>query len=148
MTRAFNSPRAGSRAYRALEALHALGGSSYVTAWLKATDWCESTAEFERQVVGALTRARHIFSRNNQYVITDGGKARIGALPEAYETSAPAAPVAPRYVAPKADLSARHKVRLQPMREGAFDYLSIPSLYGSTRVDHKTSLTIACGDAA
>jgi hypothetical protein len=137
MTRPFTGPRAGSRAYRAIEALHALGGSSHVAAWMKASNWGESTAEFERQVVGALSRARHIFIRGNQCVITDGGKAHIGAAAEAYaEPSTPALPAPSRYIAPKAELSARYKVRLEPMRDGAFDYRNIPSRMGDQLIPH------------
>lgn len=138
--RTFDGPRAGSRAYQALEKLYALGGTVNFPDWVKAAGWSGSASEFDRTVVGALTRGRHIFKGGNHYTITDVGIAHIGQVDRVEPSQAIIAP--PTYVAPVQVLSARYRLGLALMREGAFDYRNIPSLLGAERVAYRSSLNV------
>jgi len=139
-----DGPKAGTRAYTALKKLNELGGQADVPTWMAATGWTTTVKTFHAEIISKLVTRMKIFAREGGYVISDDGLLHIGICPDA-PRSAQLGLVAPRYVGPKRDLEAKYKLRLQDMREGSFDYMAIPSLHGSTRVEHKTSLTIIAG---
>ncbi len=144
MTSPLDGPKIGSRAYAALKKLYDLGGQADLQAWMNATGYTTTVNTFHAEIVSKLTTRMKIFAREGGYVISDDGLLHIGVSPDA-PRSANRGLVAPRYVGPQRELEDRHKVRLQDMREGSFDYRAIPSLHGSTRVEHKTSLTVIGG---
>jgi hypothetical protein len=124
-----------------METLYALGGSATAAAWMKACLWKTTVFDFERTVIAPLTLDRHIHERSELRILTDGGMVRIGQME---------APVVPagvvagqRYVAPVRALSARHVVRVRPLREGSLDYRNIPSRFGDQRVAHSAKAVVA-----
>ena len=143
MKNPLDGPRVGSRAYLALQKLHALGGGATAEAWLKALGWDMSLHCFHHEI-NRLTLRHKVFLRDQAFFISDDGKAHLGQPLDA-APCAPAAVVAPPYVPAPRPLAPRP--RLQAMREGAFDYLSIPSLHGSKRIEHKTALVVDLGVA-
>ncbi len=140
MKNSLDGPRVGSRAYLALQKLHSLGGGATAVAWLKAMGWDMSMHCFHHEV-SRLTVRHQVFLRDQAFFITDAGKTHLGESLDA-PPCVPGAVVAPPYVPSPRPLAAGNKVRLQSMREGAFDYLSIPSLHGSQRIAHKTALVV------
>lgn len=145
MRNKFTGPKAGSRAYAAMETLYTLGGSASAAAWMKACLWKTSIFEFDRVVITPLTVERHIFERDEVYFLTDGGMMHIG------EIEPPVAPVGimagPRYVPPIRALSSQHLVRVRLMREGSFDYRNVPSRHGDQFVAFKSGLNVLGEDA-
>lgn len=141
MTRAYDGPRTGSRAYVALEALHSIGGQADLATWMKASAWSPTVLTFSCMVIDALERGRHVFKRGQLFIITDRGTAHIGKLDVSVVT--PVEMASGRYVPPMRPLSARHLPNLRPMRDGAFDYRNIPSLHGDERVAFQSSLKVA-----
>lgn len=139
-----DGPRAGSRAYLALKKLYEIGGFATLSDWMVATGWTTTVNSFHAEVVDRLAVRQKIFARAGGYAISDDGMLHIGVEPDAPRTT-PGVLASPRLAPAQRPLQARNMVRLQPMREGAFDYLSIPSRLGSHRVEHKTSLKIATG---
>lgn len=139
--RTFPGPRAGSRAYAAMQTLYAMGGSASAAAWMKACMWKTTVFDFERTVIAPLTLDKHIHERNELHVLTDGGMVHIG------EMEPPVAPVGivagPRCAPPIRPLSSQHLVRVRLMRAGSFDYRDIPSLHGSARVVFRSGLKVA-----
>jgi hypothetical protein len=144
MSTVLDGPRQGSRAYVALKKLNDMGGQASVAEWMRFGGWNMTVRSFHAECVSKLSVRMKIFARDDVFVISDDGLLHLGISPDAPRL-APAALGAPRYVGPKRPLQSQNKVRLQIMREGAFDYMTIPSLHGSVRVDHKTSLTVAAG---
>ncbi|UOD30718.1 hypothetical protein INH39_02940 [Massilia violaceinigra] len=140
-----NGPRAGSRAYVALVKLHGIGGQGSINAWMNATGWSGEIRTFYSEIVTKLMIRKQVSTRDDIYFLTDVGREHIGVDCDAPPVAPPVL-VGTRYAAPVRPLSSRHIVRAMPMREGAFDYLSIPSLQGATHVQHKTSLTVVPGD--
>jgi len=144
MTGPLDGPRAGSRAYLALKKLNEIGGRATVPQWMAAAGWTTTVNSFNAEVVDRLIVRRKIFVREDAFVISDDGLAHIGVEPDAPRMPPPAL-AGPRLAPPQRPLQPKNKVRVQLMREGAFDYLSIPSRHGSHVVEHKTSLKIAVG---
>ena len=139
-----DGPRAGSRAYLALKKLNEMGGHATVSQWMSATGWSTTVNSFRTEVLDRLIIRKKIFEREGAFFISDDGLLHIGVEPETPRMPPPVL-AAPRCAPPQRPLQSHNKARLQLMREGAFDYLSIPSRYGSHVVEHKTSLKIATG---
>ncbi len=128
----------------ALKKLHAVGGQVNQDGWINTAGWCGTVMSFQKEIVSKLVVRELVFLHCGQYKITDAGLAHIGVDLDA----APAPPpvvAGPRYVPPQRELSQRHKVRLSLMRDGALDYMAIPSLHGSTRLMHKMNVKVDDG---
>lgn len=145
MRRPHEAPRPGSRAYRVLQGLHKNGALATLNELMSFIDFDGSIAMFERDIVGVLVRNKHIFQRENVYVLTDSGKNHIGQVIDI--VIEPSMVAGPRYVAPKRDLSSGNRPKVMLTREGAFAYRDIPSRYGDKRISYTTSLNVPAGDA-
>jgi hypothetical protein len=140
MRNPLDGPRAGTRAYLALRKLYDTGGGATAADWLKALGWDMSLHMFHHEI-RHLTIRRQAFLRDQVFFISDDGKKRLGEPLDA-TPSVQLTLVAPPYTQPWRPMAASGKPRLQAMREGAFDYMSIPSLQGDARVAHKTALVV------
>jgi hypothetical protein len=143
-----SGPEPGSRAYHALKKLDSIGGGASLAQWMLAAGWTSTVNSFHMAVVNPLLVRHKVFVRDATYYISDDGMVHLGLDPEAPRAPLPAI-VGPRYVAPNRPLATRNMVRLRDVRdirEGAFDYLSIPSRMGPHTVSHKHSLAVPCGD--
>ena len=143
-------PRKGSGAYLALKALHSLEGQALVARW-HATAIATGVARASRLdewdgIVQTLIKTGMVFRRQDQFSISDEGLEWLGVPAEVVPRDPPEAAPA-RYTPPMRPLSAKHRVNLRAMREGAFDYRDIPSRHGDELVAYRTSLTISGGDA-
>jgi hypothetical protein len=145
MMRTLPGPRAGSRAYAAMQTLCALGGSASAATWMKAGLWKTTVFDFDRTVIAPLTLDKHIHERNDLHILTDGGMVHIG------EMEPPVAPVGvvagPRCAPPIRPLSSQHLVRVRSMRVGSFDYRNVPSRHGDQLVAFKSGLNVLGEDA-
>jgi hypothetical protein len=137
MTRRFTAPRAGTRAYLALEKLHALSGQTTCAEWMRAIAWKESMRAFDEEIASVLVQHRLVFQRGNLYVITDDGSDLLGIAVDA-PGGLPPMPAGPRITAPPRQLSSRHIPSMRLAREGSLDYLEIPSRIGDTLIPHRT----------
>lgn len=132
-------PRAGSRAYIALEVLHSIGGHATASTWMDNVKWTlmVRAQSVWDNVVASLLNTRLIYQRANVYIVSDDGLAWLGIAADAPPLEA--RPVAgPRYAPSDRPLSAKHIPDVRMMREGAFDYRDIPSRIGDQYVAHGT----------
>lgn len=131
-----NGPRAGSRAYLALQYLHHVGPLD-AKDWLNHASTSKSVVKFEREVTGPLTRWKLVdVSESGVFCITQAGRDFLDERePEPVQQEA----VTGRYAHPIQQLSAKHRPP-RPMREGAFDYQNIPSRCASVSVPFKSSI--------
>lgn len=133
-------PRAGSRAHAALERLHAIGGKTVLLDWMRALGYAGTIVAFERDVLGVLARAQLIAINGPFLSITGAGLDALGVPVHAPAPAAPALVAAPYTVADRPLNAARHRPRPALTREGALDFLKIPSLMCGARVPHKSVL--------
>jgi hypothetical protein len=142
MSTVLDGPRAGSRAFMALKKLNDMGGQASVAEWMRFCAWDITVKSFRAECVDKLLVRMKLFARGDIYFISDDGMIHLGLSPDAPRSAPHGLVPAPQAPAQR-PLRSQNKVRLQVMREGAFDYMAIPSLHGSVRVEHKTSLAIA-----
>ena len=131
-----NGPRAGSRAYLALQFLQKVGPLDFKD-WMTHTTVSKSPVKFDREVAGPLTRWKLVdVSAAGVFGITQAGRDFLDERkPEQIEQEA----VTGRYVHPIQPLTTRHRPP-RPLREGAFDYRDIPSRCASVSVPFKSSI--------
>lgn len=143
---ALKPPAPGSRAYMALKKLQELGGASERHAWMNLAGWSGPVKSFHAEVISKLVIRNLVYERESAFHISDDGRSLLGV-----DLDAPREParelVGAKYVRPIGELPQRPKLRLTVMREGAFDYMAIPSLCGNQRLAYKTSIVVVNGDA-
>jgi hypothetical protein len=131
-----NGPRAGSRAYLALQFLHQVGPLD-TKDWMNHASVSKSAVKFDHEVTGPLTRWKFVdVNECGVFCITQAGR---DFLDEREPEPVRQEPVTGRYVHPIQPLSARHRPQ-RPMRPGAFDYREIPSRCASVSVPYKSSI--------
>jgi hypothetical protein len=131
-----NGPRAGSRAYLALQFLLQVGPLDSKD-WMNHASISKSPVKFEREVTGPLTRWKLVdVSASGVFCISQAGR---DFLDEREAEPVEQEVVAGRYAHPIQPLSARHRPQ-RPMRDGAFDYRDIPSRCASVSVPFKSSI--------
>lgn len=131
-----NGPRAGSRAYLALQFLLQVGPLD-AKDWMNHASISKSAVKFEREVTGPLTRWKLVdVSASGVFCISQAGR---DFLDEREAEPIERELVAGRYVHPIQPLQARHRPK-RPMRDGAFDYRDIPSLCANVSVPFKSSI--------
>jgi hypothetical protein len=131
-----NGPRAGSRAYLALQFLLQVGPLD-TKDWMNHTSVSKSAVKFDREVTGPLTRWKLVdVNESGVFCIAQAGRDFLDERePEPAEQEA----VSGRYVHPIQQLSARHRPQ-RPLRPGAFDYRDIPSRCANVSVPYKSSI--------
>lgn len=131
-----NGPRAGSRAYLALQFLLQVGPLDSKD-WMNHVSTSKSAVKFDREVTGPLTRWKLVdVSASGMFCISQAGR---DFLDEREAEPVEQEVVSGRYVHPIQPLSARHRPQ-RPMRDGAFDYRDIPSRCASVSVPFKSSI--------
>lgn len=139
-----SGPRAGSRMYLCLVKLHQLGGRASRSGWMGSAGFAGTLYAFGLEV-NKLVAQGVVYERGDEVLISDDGLRWIDVdvdapLPE------PLPIAGPPYVPPQRALSRSNMPRLRLMRDGALDYLAIPSLHGGDRIEHKTSIKIVGRD--
>lgn len=132
----YELPRRGSAPHLCLSALNNIGGEASIQSVMKVRNWRGSIALFRTDMMERLMRNGLIDLAGDWCAITPAGRKYLGIKIEEAEGPAPAL-VGPRYVAPIRPLNvARHRAAL-PMREGALDYMKIPSRMGVESINYK-----------
>lgn len=144
MTGRFTLPRAGSRAHLALTALHQIGGRADLRGWMNACTWAETIREFERVVVQRVEFLKLVDAGADGYKLTRYGIEHLGLDADAPPLVAPVV-AGPRTVASGQALTRKHMMRMPLMREGALDYLAIPSRIGDQVMPHQVASSMATG---
>lgn len=135
-------PRRGSGAALALMALHNTGGRSTASAWALLLDWKGNATHFKNNIIDRLRVCGLIVAAGELVEITPEGYRYLGinTAPIA-DAARPAA--GPRYVAPMRPLNVARHCAAAPMREGALDYMTIPSRMGAESVSYKGAACFA-----
>lgn len=132
----FELPRRGSSPHLFLTALNNIGGGASVQTLMSVRNWKGRIALFRSDILARLIRCELVIAVNDQVAITNAGRTYLGIKVESDDDYVGQLP-GPRYVAPMRPLNvARHRTAA-PMREGALDYMSIPSLMGVESVAYK-----------
>lgn len=143
-SRIYSPPRPGSRAHHALASLHRFGGRADLRTWMTACSWSESIREFEQVIIARLQYVRLVDVDADGYQITSAGIEQLGLDADAPPAVAPVVATSRTFVSDRA-LSSKHMVRMPLMREGALDYLSIPSRIGDRAMPHQVACSLATG---
>lgn len=126
-------PREGSRAHRALKALHE-HGDMYEAAWMIKAAYDHSPSEFYRSVVQPLLGWKLVKEHGISYRVTPAGRACLGVsdVPDVEPVITPGT-----YVPPMGrPLSAQYRPGLRVMRPGALDFREIPSRIGEQIIQY------------
>ncbi len=143
-----HTPGRKTRTAIALEALQTIGGKATLRHWLLAIDWKRSADNFDEEIATRLMTSGLVKMCGEMYVISSYGQEFL-QVPVDAPPVAPPVIVAPQYTGEKRTLSAKFITRMPLTREGALDYLKIPSRIGDQRIEHGTkSLADASGEAS
>lgn len=138
MSKTHWGPRAGGRAYLALQLLLQFGPLD-VADWMIHANASKSASKFEREVTGPLTRWKLVGFSAGTFSITPAGR---DFLDERTDEPVDQVVVSGRYAHPIQPLAVRHRPPQRPMREGAFDYRNIPSRCANVSVPFKSSIKL------
>lgn len=132
----FDYPRKGSSPHLALNALNNLGGEATIQAIMKVRNWRGREKPFQDEVMSRLTRCLLVDVMGGNCIITNAGRKYLGIKVE-QENGFVGEPAGPRLVTDKRELNiARHRPT-RPIRDGAMDYMNIPSRMGVETVAYK-----------
>lgn len=135
----FELPRRGSSPHLFLTALNNIGGEASVQTLMSVRNWKGRIALFRADILARLTRCDLVVAVNDQVAITNAGRKYLGVKVEGEEAYVGQLP-GPRYAPPMRPLNiARHRAPA-PMRDGALDYMNIPSRMGAEVVCYKGAL--------
>ncbi|MET3135285.1 hypothetical protein AAKU55_005593 [Oxalobacteraceae bacterium GrIS 1.11] len=129
-----NGPRGGTRAFKALEKLQAIGGTGSFHVWMNSFNWSESILRFQETVVDALVGAKLVLRNGERFVITDAGLEFLGIPVDQAPRAAPLATGA-RYSSGNKPLDVKRHFPARLVREGSLSFRDIPSLIGGARVE-------------
>lgn len=134
-------PRAGSRAHSVLLRLVQCGGTSTLTALLRAIAYPRTRGEFEVAVIGLLQRQGLVIRNNETVLLTTWSRQLVGPVSAPAPESEVVALTPGRYVPPMRPLSLQNRPRLVSMRPGSLAYRDIPSRMANVLVDHTDKAT-------
>lgn len=139
--RRYMLPHPDSRAHRVLAGLHAFGGRADLRMWMSACAWPESLRKFG-VVIDRLVYLQLVEPGADGYKLTPDGAEHLGVDIDAPPVVAPA-PAASRTFTSERPLTTKHMMRMPLMREGALDYLAIPSRIGDRAMPHQVASSMA-----
>jgi hypothetical protein len=129
--------RSGTKTNMALMKLYALAGAATLIEWRKALKWNQPAGLFDTEVIFPLVQHGMVFRRRDNWYITDSGKRAIGIDPD---VSCGGGEIVPPPAAPatyRPPLSRPSLLRTIPIRDGALDFLDIPSRHGDQSIPHR-----------
>ncbi|MYM37246.1 hypothetical protein GTP38_23245 [Duganella sp. FT94W] len=129
----FDLPRRGSSPYLALNALNNMGGEATVQAIMKVRNWQGREKPFQDEVISRLTRCLLVDVLGDMCVITNAGRKYLGVKVEEAGGFV-GEPAGPRYMPAKTELNRSKHFPPRPLRPGADEYRSIPSVMAGQRV--------------
>lgn len=132
----FEYPRKGSSPYLALNALNNMGGEASIQAIMKVRNWKGRVRPFHDEIMSRLTRCLLVDVMGETCVITSAGRKYLGIKVEE-ENGFVGEPAGPRLVTSKRELDRAKHFPPRPLRPGADDYRSIPSVMGGQRIEYR-----------
>ncbi len=131
-------PQSNTRAYKLLLVLRQLGGKAPQSDLFDVCAFAGVTAgHFEREYVSRLLRQNLVRRESDEQLrIEPAGLTAIGCAHEIKLSDHPTM-ATPRQAPPPRPLSKANMASARPLREGALDYLKIPSLMGDERHEYK-----------
>ena len=133
--RNFELPRRGSSPYLVIAALNNLGGEASLENLMKVRNWKGRLPKFRDDIVQHLVRCDLVELAGNWCVITNAGRKYLGIKVEEHGYVGVAAE--PRVVRKDRPLNLAKHYPPCPLRPGADDFRSVPSVMGGQRVAYR-----------
>jgi hypothetical protein len=131
----FELPRRGSSPHLVLTALNNVGGEASIETLMKVRNWNGRLPKFRDDILQHLVRCDLIELSGNWCVITNTGRKYLGIKVE--EQGYIGIPAAPRIVQKDRPLNLSRHFPPRPLRPGADDFRSVPSVMGGQRVAYR-----------